>query len=425
LFALFSATSEQEAAAKISMDLLRQLAAGQLGAHLHADNYAAFLKTLAGFAHVAPSNKASERASDEAALVRGLQIVDVLHEVQAAVPNLIATSSLSPARGASALSLVSLESPVAQSADLHDLRAAWDAAWIPLLSAYAQLCLNPARELRQNAISSLQRTLLAPEILHNTDVDLTVIFERVFFPLLEELLKPQVFRRDPDGMGETRLRASALLCKVFLQYLTQLSERQGMHTMTELWLKILGYQDRFMHSGRRDQMVRSSSLALFLSVTSSCRSPDSLFVVAQFEAVPELLKNVLLVMNASNFLVPPSAEGRTPEQARLWDATFERIHPFLPELQRASPSLSRLASPPRPDRADLAPTLCPQASSSLLRPSRSPSPPPHLRHRLHPQRRLSRRHLPRSSSSSRETSRPRCLSPPARRRPSSSSSARP
>jgi hypothetical protein len=34
--------------------------------------------------------------------------------------------------------------------------------------------------------------------------------ERVFFPLLEELLKPQVFRRDPDGMGETRLRASAL-----------------------------------------------------------------------------------------------------------------------------------------------------------------------------------------------------------------------
>ncbi|GAA5820135.1 hypothetical protein JCM3770_005386 [Rhodotorula araucariae] len=285
IFALFSATAQQEEAAKISMDLLRQLASGQLGAHLHADNYAAFLQTLAGFAHVAPSNKQTERASDEAALVRGLQIVDVLREVQAAIPNLIATSPLSPAR-------------------------AWEAAWIPLLSAYAQLCLNPARELRQNAISSLQRTLLAPEILQNRDVDLTIIFERVFFPLLEELLKPQVFRRDPEGMGETRLRASALLCKVFLQYLTQLSERQGMRTMTELWLKILGFQDRFMHSGRRDQM---------------------------FEAVPELLKNVLLVMSASNFLVPPSTpagQGRTEEHALLWDATFERIHPFLPELQR-------------------------------------------------------------------------------------------
>jgi brefeldin A-resistance guanine nucleotide exchange factor 1 len=132
---------------------------------------------------------------------------------------------------------------------------AWEASWIPLLSAYSQLCLNPSRELRQIAISSLQRTLVAPEILDNANVDFTTIFERVFFPMLEELLKPQVFRRDPEGMGETRLRASALLCKIFLSYLTQLSERQGMETMTELWLRILGYQDRFMHSGRRDQMV--------------------------------------------------------------------------------------------------------------------------------------------------------------------------
>jgi len=136
------------------------------------------------------------------------------------------------------------------------LDSAWEAAWIPLLSAYAQLCLAPARELRQNAISSLQRTLLAPEILQNDDVDLTIIFTRIFFPLLEELLKPTIFRRDPEGMGETRLRASALLCKIFLQYLAQLQERKGMKNMTELWLKILGYQDRFMHSGRRDQMVR-------------------------------------------------------------------------------------------------------------------------------------------------------------------------
>ncbi|GEM12705.1 sec7 domain-containing protein [Rhodotorula toruloides] len=289
LFALFSATAQQEEAAKISMDLLRQLASGQLGTNLHADNYAAFLQTLAGFAHVAPSNKASDNTNDEATLARGLQIVDVLREVQASIPNLIATSTLSPAR-------------------------AWEAAWIPLLSAYAQLCLNPARELRQSAITSLQRTLLAPEILQNDDVDLTIIFERVFFPLLEELLKPQVFRRDPEGMGETRLRASALLCKIFLQYLTQLSERQGMLTMTELWLKILGYEDRFMHSGRRDQM---------------------------YEAVPELLKNVLLVMNASGFLLPPCAEGRTEAQARLFDLTFNRIEPFLPELQR------ELFPPPR------------------------------------------------------------------------------
>ncbi|GAA6009496.1 hypothetical protein JCM10207_003803 [Rhodosporidiobolus poonsookiae] len=326
LFALFSATAQQEAAAKVSMDLLRQLASGKLGARLDHDNYAAFLQTLAGFAHVGGAQqqgKVPERTNDDAALARGQQIVDVLREVQSSIPTLISTSTLSAPR-------------------------AWEAGWIPLLSAYAQLCLNPSRELRQNAISSLQRTLLAPEILQNTDVDLTIIFERVFFPLLEELLKPQVFRRDPDGMGETRLRASALLCKIFLQYLTQLSERQGMQTMTELWLKILGYQDRFMHSGRRDQM---------------------------FEAVPELLKNVLLVMNASNFLVPPHEPERTEQQARLWDATFSRIQPFLPELQR------ELFPPPRvpvPFSADNAAPPPPPSQHYPDPQAYAPPPVPHV-----------------------------------------------
>ncbi len=223
---------------------MKQLAAGQLGAGLVPENYAAFLHVLSAFANVAAAPAAAGRpaaapAGEEPALQRGRQIVDILRDTQGAVPALIAKSELSAAR-------------------------AWEAAWLPLLAAYAQLCLNPARELRQAAISSLQRTLLAPEILHSPDVDLTVIFERVFFPMLEELLKPQVFRRDAEGMGETRLRASALLCKIFLQYLVQLSESVGMARMRELWIKILGYQDRFMHSGRRDQMV---SLALCSSFT--------------------------------------------------------------------------------------------------------------------------------------------------------------
>ena len=38
-------------------------------------------------------------------------------------------------------------------------------------------------------------------------------------------------------------------------------------------------------------------------------------------------------MNASGFLLPPHDEQRTEEQAALWNATFERIHPFLPDLQ--------------------------------------------------------------------------------------------
>lgn len=137
-------------------------------------------------------------------------------------------------------------------------RAEWEALWLPVLFAYGQQSLNGNRDVRQTALGHLQRSLVAPEILGTGEVDLTVIFERILFPVLDELLKPQVFRRDPDGMGETRLRASGLLCRIFLHYLVQLSE-QGMPRMTELWVQILTYLDRFMHSGRRDQMVSSTS----------------------------------------------------------------------------------------------------------------------------------------------------------------------
>ena len=52
----------------------------------------------------------------------------------------------------------------------------------------------------------------------------------------------------------------------------------------------------------------------------------------QYEAVPESLKNVLLVMNATGLLVPPStpADDRGERQVALWAATHERIERFLP-----------------------------------------------------------------------------------------------
>ena len=216
------------------------------------------------------------------------------------------------------------------------------------------------------ALASLQRTLVAYEVLSNAEVDLIMVFERLIFPMLDELLKPQVFRRDSEGMGETRLRASALLCKIFLHYLVQLSERQGMEGMTELWMKILGYLDRFMHSGRRDQMVGR--------ITKLPKEEEMKYILnavlfAQYEAVPESLKNVLLVMHASNFLVPPH-QPRTEEQARLWDATFDRLDIFLPSLRQdlfpipASSRTSQLALQPAPARS---PTPSPslQASSQF------------------------------------------------------------
>lgn len=182
----------------------------------------------------------------------------------------------------------SLANELIEKSELPPARA-WETYWLPVLSAYSQQSVNGCREIRQTALANLQRTLIANEVLSNADIDLTMVFERLIFPMLDELLKPQVFRRDPEGMGETRLRASALLCKIFLHYLVQLSEKQGIAGMTELWLKILGYLDRFMHSGRRDQMVShlkhlsQQSLTLFSTttvrscsrVTQKCASCDA------------------------------------------------------------------------------------------------------------------------------------------------------
>ncbi|KAG6897834.1 hypothetical protein C0992_010322 [Termitomyces sp. T32_za158] len=128
------------------------------------------------------------------------------------------------------------------------------------------------------------------------------IFNRVVFPLLDDLLKPEIFQRDPQGMPETRLRASALLCKTFMHL--DVREGQTQADFRILWIQILDLLDRLMNIDRSDQL---------------------------YEAIPESLKNVLLVMNAAAILVPPSEpDTRDERQRTLWTATQERMERFLP-----------------------------------------------------------------------------------------------
>lgn len=56
------------------------------------------------------------------------------------------------------------------------------------------------------------------------------------------------------------------------------------------------------------------------------------------EAIPESLKNIILVMASGGYLVPPSGgagAGRTPLQKRLWEVTYARMERFLPGLLEA------------------------------------------------------------------------------------------
>ena len=101
----------------------------------------------------------------------------------------------------------------------------------------------------------LQRIILGPHLLLNQEDQNQVeeLFNRIIFPLLDELLKPQVFLRDPMGMPETRLRASALLCKAFMH----LEAREGIKAdVRVLWIQVLDLLDRLMNIDRRDQLVR-------------------------------------------------------------------------------------------------------------------------------------------------------------------------
>ena len=188
--------------------------------------------------------------------------------------------------------------------------------------------INSSREIRQVAITHLQRVLLGQYILLE-DADQERVeeaFNRIVFPLVDELLKPEVFNRDPAGMPETRLRAASLLCKAFMQL--EVKEGEGQTDIRVVWIQVLDLLDRLMSVNRQNQLVY---IPVFLTVPG-----HSFASLLQHEAIPETLKNVILVMNAAGLLVPPSEPDlRTEKQQRLWAMTDERLERFLPKFLRS------------------------------------------------------------------------------------------
>lgn len=238
------------------------------------------------------------------------------------------------ARGVSAIKMIySLTSriPVLMKQSHLESKEAWAAYWSPIFRALTTQCTNPCRQIRHESFASLQRTLLSPELTSGEHEEWTAIFGEVLFPLIVRLLKPEVYSSDPIGMSETRVQAATLLCKIFLHYLVLLSKWDG---MLDLWLKILDIMDRLMNSGQGDSLV--SVLAPFpLLDTNSSKE----------EAVPESLKNIILVMSSSGYLVPPNED---PSQEKLWTETWKRIDRFLPDLRKELDLDPKEPPPPDP-----------------------------------------------------------------------------
>jgi brefeldin A-resistance guanine nucleotide exchange factor 1 len=135
----------------------------------------------------------------------------------------------------------------------HLAPLAWRKYQLPVLSSLSRQCTNSSREVRNAAMSYLPR-VLRTQPAETIPAIVSDIFNRVVFPLLDELLRPQVFQRDPAGMPATRAAAAALLANTFLQLETRPGTRSV--DVRVLWIQILDLFDRLMNIDRRDQLVR-------------------------------------------------------------------------------------------------------------------------------------------------------------------------
>ncbi|XP_077786805.1 Golgi-specific brefeldin A-resistance guanine nucleotide exchange factor 1 isoform X2 [Podarcis muralis] len=180
-----------------------------------------------------------------------------------------------------------------------DSQTLWANCWCPLLQGIACLCCDARRQVRMQALTYLQRALLVHDLQALDALEWESCFNKVLFPLLTKLLE-NISPADVGGMEETRMRASTLLSKVFLQHLSPLL---SLPTFAALWLTILDFMDKYMHSGSSDLLP---------------------------EAIPESLKNMLLVMDTAGIF--HSADSRTG-YSDLWEITWERIDCFLPKLR--------------------------------------------------------------------------------------------
>jgi brefeldin A-resistance guanine nucleotide exchange factor 1 len=231
------------------------------GGSVTADNYEKAIALLDDFATAASVGAADERRRD--AVVRekgkGAKMPKSKHRDEVA-------------RGTKALALVqgmTSRVPAFITASHLEPEKAWTAYWSPIFRSITKQCLNPCREMRTQAFSALRFALLNDNLLTpdlsaaGKDTEWKAIFDEILFPLIGQLLKPEVFGSDRQGMGETRVQASQLLCKVFLFYIEGLSRWEG---LVRLWGRILGVMDRLMNSGQGDTLVSRLLTSLFLGI---------------------------------------------------------------------------------------------------------------------------------------------------------------
>ncbi|KAN0128483.1 Sec7-like domain is implicated in guanine nucleotide exchange function [Lactarius tabidus] len=271
-------------AARVSFDLIQQLTAEGPEQRISADNVGGLVAVLDDFVtaagivaeveHQHARRRPQPGSSSSPIIDRGRKAVDLLFEILKCIP------SLAENRG------------VAHDKNRHQLT-------LPVLISLSRHATSASPEVRYAALSSLSRALLGP-LVAVSPTDVAEVFQRVLYPLLEALIAAP----SDAEMTESRLRASTLLCKAFMRF--EMNDNVTGQDVTERWVHVLDYLDRLMRTDKSDQLS---------------------------EAVPESLKNVILVMQSADMLVPPTVDGRgdpQDEPNRLWQITYDKIEQFMP-----------------------------------------------------------------------------------------------
>ncbi|XP_065314924.1 Golgi-specific brefeldin A-resistance guanine nucleotide exchange factor 1-like isoform X2 [Gordionus sp. m RMFG-2023] len=249
----------------------------------------------------------------------------------------------------------------------------WPMVWKPLFKGICRLCCDKRRHVRMTSLTYLQRALLANDLQdHLTRIEWEDCFNQILFPLMSKFLngvpftisslqsstqpqpktisvgkktnkipKTRFKRHNTHHLGsisgswlkseESKHRACTLLCKVYLQrlntlFIPALSPSGHDETFARVWLTILDYMDKFMHSsfhahstGHNINSVGKEAISQHNYNAEGGSATSDMLV----EAIPESLKNMLLVMDTS---------GIFQQDPTLKQLTWERINKFLPKV---------------------------------------------------------------------------------------------
>ncbi|KAJ4835386.1 hypothetical protein Tsubulata_010547 [Turnera subulata] len=211
--------------------------------------------------------------------------------------------------------------------------------WQRLVQALRKVCVEQREEVRNHAILMLQRCMTAVDGLPLPTSSWFQCFELVIFTLLDELLEIalQSSPKDYRKMEETLVLAMKLVTKAFLQQLQDLSQQPN---FCRLWTGILNRIERYMNvkfRGKHSEKIH--------------------------ELVPELLKNVLLVMKTTGILVPRDDIGGDS----FWQLTWLHVKNICPSMQSEivpDHELEQMQAKQRKDAADG--TVLPPSSETAV-----------------------------------------------------------